>query len=130
MSYTHKIGIITLIPKGNKDRQYLRNWRPISLLNVLYKIASSCIANRMKKKNAFNIESQKGFMSGRFIGENIRLLYDIMKYTDINDIPGLLLLIDFEKAFDFISLEFIMQLLDFLNFILGPQLSHGSNFFL
>ena len=56
MSYTHKIGIITLIPKGNKDRQYLRNWRPISLLNVLYKIASSCIANRIKK-NAFNINS-------------------------------------------------------------------------
>ena len=49
---THKkIGIITLIPKGNEDRQYLRiSWRPISLLNVLYKIASSCIANRMKKK--------------------------------------------------------------------------------
>ena len=117
MSYTQKIGIITLIPKGNKDRQYLRNWRPISLLNVLYKIASSCIANRIKKTLSILIhESQKGFMSGRFIGENIRLLYDIMMYTDINDIPGLLLLIDFEKAFDSISHEFIMQVLDFYNF--------------
>ena len=117
MSYTQKIGIITLIPKGNKDRQHLRNWRPISLLNVLYKIASSCIANRMKKTLSILIhESQKGFMSGRFIGENIRLLYDIMMYTDINDIPGLLLLIDFEKAFDSISHEFIMQVLDFYNF--------------
>ena len=55
-------------------------------------------------------------MSERFIGENIRLLYDIMMYTDINDIPGLLLLIDFEKAFDSISHEFIMQVLDFYNF--------------
>ena len=55
-------------------------------------------------------------MSGRFIGENIRLLYDIMMYTDINDIPGLLLLIDFEKAFDSISHEFIMQVMDFYNF--------------
>ena len=117
MSYTQKIGIITLIPKGNKDRQYLRNWRPISLLNVLYKIASSCIANRIKKTLSILIhESQKGFMPGRFIGENIRLLYDIMMYTDINDIPGLLLLIDFEKAFDSISHEFIMQVLDFFNF--------------
>ena len=41
---------------------------------------------------------------------------DIMKYTDINDIPGLLLLIDFEKAFDSISHEFIMQVLDFFYF--------------
>ena len=110
MSYTHKIGIITLIPKGNKDRKYLRNWRPISVLNVLYKIASSCIANRMEKKRF----QYKGFMSGRFIGENIRFLYDIMKYTDINDIPGLLLFFPVTGLF---------------YFILGPQLSHGSNFF-
>ena len=130
MSYTHKIGIITLIPKGNKDRQYLRNWRPISLLNVLYKIASSCIANRMGEKTLSILihESQKGFMSGRFIGENIRLLYDIMKYTDINDIPGFLLLIDFVKAFDSISHEFIMQVLDFFNF--GASVKSWVNFFM
>lgn len=117
MSYTQKLGVIALIPKGNKDRHFLRNWRPISLLNVLYKIASSCIANRIKKILPFLIhESQKGFMSGRFIGENIRLLYDIMLYTDINDIPGLLLLIDFQKAFDSISHNFILQALEFFNF--------------
>ena len=61
-------------------------------------------------------ENKKGFIVGRFIGENIRLLYDILLYTDINDIPGLLLLIDFEKAFDSISHDFIMQTLQFFNF--------------
>ena len=35
MSYTQKLGVIALIPKGNKDRHFLRNWRPILLLNVL-----------------------------------------------------------------------------------------------
>ena len=49
LSVTQKEGIITCIPKGNKDKQYLKNWRPISLLNVTYKIVSSCIANRIKK---------------------------------------------------------------------------------
>ena len=117
MTTSQKSGIITLIPKGNKDRQYLKNWRPISLLNVFYKITTACIANRIKRILSILIhESQKGFMSGRFIGENIRLLYDILLYTDINDIPGLLLLIDFEKAFDSISHDFIMQVLHFFNF--------------
>ena len=40
MSYTQKLGVISLLPKGSKDRKYLKNWRPISLLNVFYKIAT------------------------------------------------------------------------------------------
>jgi hypothetical protein len=37
------------------------------------------------------------------IGDNIRLIYDMLQLTEENNIPGLLLLIDFEKAFDSIS---------------------------
>ena len=48
LSITQKQGIITCIPKPNKSRQLLKNWRPISLLNVIYKLASSVIANRIK----------------------------------------------------------------------------------
>ena len=39
-----KLGIITLIPKEDKPKQFLKNWRPITLLNVLYKLASGNIA--------------------------------------------------------------------------------------
>lgn len=52
------------------------------------------------------------------MGENIRLVYDIMHFTEYNDIPGLLMLIDFEKAFDSISWNFIYKALEFFNF--GP----------
>ena len=40
--------IITCLPKDNKDRKYIKNWRPISLLSVIYKMASTAIANRLK----------------------------------------------------------------------------------
>ena len=117
LSIAQKEGIITCIPKGEKPKQYLKNWRPISLLNVSYKIASACIANRLKTvlPSVINID-QTGFLSGRYIGENIRTLYDLMAYTEKNNIPALLLLIDFEKAFDSIAWPFIHKVLNFFNF--------------
>ena len=128
LSQSQKLGIITLIPKGNKPRHLLKNWRPISLLNVIYKIASGCIANRLKQVLPRLIhENQKGFLKGRFIGENIRLLYDILLYTELNDIPGMLLMIDFEKAFDCISHKFLINVLDFFHF--GPSLKKWINLF-
>ena len=47
------------------------------------------------------------------IGENIRLVYDIMHYTEIIQVPGLLMLIDFEKAFDTVSWNLIQDALHF-----------------
>ena len=117
LSSTQKEGIITCIPKGDKPKEFLKNWRSISLLNVSYKIASACIANRLKSvlPNIIN-HDQTGFLSGRYIGENIRTLYDLMAYTETNNIPGLLLLIDFEKAFDSVAWSFIHKTLEFFNF--------------
>ncbi|MCU7801037.1 MAG: reverse transcriptase family protein, partial [gamma proteobacterium symbiont of Lucinoma myriamae] len=110
-------GVITCIPKGNKDKLMLKNWRPISLLNTSYKLASSCIAERLKKVLSKIInEDQTGFIAGRYIGENIRLLYDVINHTEKHQIPGMLLLIDFEKAFDSVSWDFLFKVLDFFNF--------------
>jgi len=47
----------------------MKNWRPISLLNVAYEIASGCIVNRPKSVLEFLIsEHQTGFLRGRYIG--------------------------------------------------------------
>lgn len=119
LSVTQKQGVISILPKGDKPRENLKNWRPISLLNVSYKILSGCIAARIRKVlHTIIHEDQRGFMKDRFIGENTRLLYDVMQYTDQNKIPGQLLLIDFEKAFDSVSWKFISKSLVFFNF--GP----------
>ena len=123
MSITQKQGIITCIPKGDKPRQFMKNWRPISLLNTVYKLASSCIAERFKSVLPLLINSdQTGFIPGRYIGENTRLIYDLLVFTEEKDIPGILLLIDFEKAFDSISWNFIENVLDFFNF--GSSIKH------
>ena len=82
-------------------KKYLKNWRPITLLNVTYKIASSCIGNRIMKVLPTIISyDQSGFMSDRFEGDNIRLMYDILNYAKVTKKVGIILLIDFEKAFD------------------------------
>ena len=104
MSVTQRRGVITCIPKENKPKRFIKNWRPITLLNTTYTIASSCVAERIKKILPKIIgEEQKGFLTGRYIGENIRMLYDVLAYTEAHDLPGIVMLIDFEKAFDLIS---------------------------
>ena len=96
LSITQKQGIITCLPKPNKSPFYLKNWRPISLLNVIYKLASSVIASRLKNVlHKLIHEDQKGFIAGRFIGENVRLIYHILFETKQQEIPGLLLSVDF-----------------------------------
>ena len=109
--------IITSIPKGDKPREFLKNWRPISLLNVSYKLASSAIANRIKSVLPSIIsETQTGFLQERYIGESTRLIYDIMNHCETNNKAGLLMLIDFEKAFDSISWDFMLTAFKYFNF--------------
>ena len=67
--HTQKQGIITLIPKPNKAREDLKNWRPITLLNVEYKLLSGVLAHKIKQVLPNIIgNDQKGFLKNRYIG--------------------------------------------------------------
>ena len=119
--------IIICIPKGKKDRSFMKNWRPITLLNIIYKLASGFITQRLKKTLPMIIsKTQTGFISGRMISDNNRLIYDIMHIAESKNLTGLLMLVDFEKAFDLISWKFIYKTLQFFgyssNFIRWIQL--------
>ena len=121
MSDSQKQAIITLIDKKDKDRTYLENWRPISLVNADSKLASKVISNRIKKILPRIIHyNQSGFIKGRFIGEVARSILDIIDHTESLKLSGILLFIDFEKAFDSIEWDFLCQSLEAFNF--GPTL--------
>lgn len=70
-------------------------------------------------------ENQTGFIPGRCISENIRILYDIIFETKRLNKQGLLLLIDFEKAFDTVSKQFIIQVMERFGF--GPNIIKWVN---
>ena len=112
-----KQNIITLIPKENKDTTSLDNWRPISLLNVDYKIATKVIANRIKHIITKIVDnSQTGFIKRRYIGENIRLLLEIIDNAEDENKPGMIFFSDFEKAFDSLDHAYLKKCLKHLNF--------------
>ena len=101
MSTSKRQALITLIDKKDKDRSLLDNWRPISLLNTDVKILSKALAFRIKKVLPNIIyHNQSGYVEGRYIGETIRTIYDIMDFTKSEGMSSILAFLDFEKAFD------------------------------
>lgn len=118
LSISQRQGIISLIPKKNKDPLLLKNWRPVSLLNTDYKLATKCIARRLEKVLPLLIErDQTGYIKGRFIGENIRLITDIIEQHENKE--GMILFLDFEKAFDSLEWDYLFKVLNIMNF--GPS---------
>jgi len=90
-------GIISLIPKNNKHKSLLENLRPISLLNIDHKILTKSIAKRFDKVLLKIINrNQTGHIKGLFIGENVRLIQDVMFHTKQEEKPGIAM--DYLKA--------------------------------
>ena len=107
-------GVLNLIPKGGKDVRFLKNLRPITLLNSDYKIIEKMIANRITPIfNQIIHEDQKGFLPKRQISINVRKIMDLINYTQKHDIPASILQIDFQKAF--CSMESILEALRYFN---------------
>jgi len=117
LSITQKQGVITLIPKKGKNPKKLQNWRPITLLNTDYKILTKYLAYYIKNYLTEIINyNQKGFLAGRFIGENINNAFSLIEYCRTNNIAGLLLFLDYNKAFDCVEWNMIEKTLKFFGF--------------
>ena len=104
--------VIKLIEKKDRDKRFIKNWRPISLLNIDYKIISKLFATRLKDVLPSLISSeQTAYVAKRFIGEGGRLISDILEMSDKLNIKGYLVTFDIEKAFDSLDHDFIIATL-------------------
>jgi exonuclease III len=117
MSADQRSGIITLSPKKTKIRTLLKNWRPITLLTVDYKLLAKALALRLKTFLPDYIdESQFGYVKDRYIGENIRCVIDLNTLCVKENQEAYAIQIDFEKAFDSVNWEFMILSLEKMNF--------------
>ncbi len=118
LSIEQKRSIITLLPpKKQKNRFLLKNWRTISLLNTDYKIIAKVLATRLQTVLPSIIsDDQTGYLKGRYIGRNIRLLENVSFFTKYNKLPGILLSVDFEKALDSLNWNFLCKTLKKVHF--------------
>ena len=117
LSNTQKQAVITLIEKKDKDRRLIKNWRPISLLNVDVKIGSKAVAKRLEKVLPYIIHyDQSAFVNGRTIFDATRTISDVMDFTKARDYKGIMTAIDFEKAFDSVNWNFLSKSLESFGF--------------
>lgn len=113
-------GIITLIPKKDKDRRFIKSWRPITLLNIDYKIFAKCMASRLGGVIPKLVSpDQTGFVAGRFIGVNLRNTQDIIDTCSRSEEGGLIVSLDYASAFDTLDRIFLSKALNSCNF--GPR---------
>ena len=114
-----KGSITRLIFKKRGDVKHLNNWRPISLLNVDYKIISKAITSRLSKGLEYIVHlDQTCSVPGRSIFSNVTLLRDVLNYIQRTDESASLVSFDREKAFDRVNRFFLLQLLQVNGF--GP----------
>ena len=100
------------------DRKNLKNWRPISLLNVNYKICSKVLSLRLSKVLEFIIDpDQPCSVPGRKITSNLHILRDVLDYIDRTNETGILISLDQEKAFDRVNRTFLLNLLSLSVFV-------------
>ena len=94
-----------------------KNFRPINLTNLGYRILTFALSMRLQNVITKIISTeQTGYIKKPFTGTNIRAILDICENIKGNNSAGILLLLEFEKAFDSVEWSFFFSNLKKFNF--------------
>ena len=103
--------ILTLVPK-EQDANTMKKFRPISLLNCSFKILTKVLTNRLSSiLNRLVSCNQSAFIKGRYILESVVTAHEVLHSVHSSKEKGLVLKLDYEKAFDKVDLDFLEELL-------------------
>jgi hypothetical protein len=114
--FDHKIdldrinyGVVTLIPKSD-DADVIQKFRPICLLQVFFKIVTKTLTVRANPvMNKLLLPCQTTFIKGRFITDGVMLLQEVLREEKYRKNQGVVLKIDFEKAYDKVNWRFLFD---------------------
>ncbi|GBG63473.1 hypothetical protein CBR_g38091 [Chara braunii] len=109
-------GVINLLYKKG-DRDEMRNWRPISLLNFSYKLLAKSLANRLTPYLPALVGLDQGaFVRGRSIFEKLATAIEAMKVIEEQNLDVVMLMLDLEKAYDRVNWSLVLTTLRAMHF--------------
>ena len=104
LSISQRQAVIKLIEKKERDKRFIKNWCPISLLSVDCKAIPKALATRLQATLPKLISFQQtAYMKNKFIGEGGRLISDTLEMSESLNLKCYIVTIDIEKAFDSLS---------------------------
>lgn len=105
-------GVITLILKVEANN--VKQFRPSCLLNVSFKIFTKLLIDRLTnkaQKQKLIFPSQNAFIKGRYILDEAVMLHEIVHELNNKKLEGVIFKIDFDKAYDSISWDFVIEVM-------------------
>jgi hypothetical protein len=110
---------IILIPKEDGANN-LKKFRPISLINCSFKFFAKALNDRLEKvSDRLLAQNQTAFVKGTYILESVVFAHEIIHYTFNGKEKGLVLKLDYEKAYDRVNWDFLEEMLKIRGF--GPR---------
>ena len=107
---------LALVPKV-RNLLSLKDYRPISLVGAAYKILTKVLANRLNQVMDMIISPfQMAFVKGRQIVDSFVIVEDVIHSWKKKDKDGLLVKLDFEKAYDSVNHEFLFDVMSLMGF--------------